>query len=85
MGAHVLAVKAMGGLCKPRAAFALGKALKEEVGSPAHFHTLDTSGIVGASAQSDPKSSATSAIRRSVTPSYVETRVSIRLPERQHQ
>jgi pyruvate carboxylase len=49
MGAHVLAIKDMGGLCQPRAAAVLVKALKEEVGLPIHFHTHDTSGIAAAS------------------------------------
>jgi pyruvate carboxylase len=49
MGAQVLAIKDMGGLCRPRAAAALVKALKEEVGLPIHFHTHDTSGIAAAS------------------------------------
>jgi pyruvate carboxylase len=49
MGAHVLAIKDMAGLCQPRAAAALVKALKEEVGLPVHFHTHDTSGIGAAS------------------------------------
>src|SRR5271170_6042415 len=49
MGAHVLAIKDMGGLCRPHAATALVKALKEEVGLPIHFHTHDTSGIAAAS------------------------------------
>src|SRR5580692_7980359 len=49
MGAHALAIKDMGGLCQPRAAAALVKALKEEVGLPVHFHTHDTSGIGAAS------------------------------------
>jgi len=49
MGAHVLAVKDMAGLCQPRAAFTLVKALKEEIGLPVHFHTHDTSGIAAAS------------------------------------
>jgi pyruvate carboxylase len=48
-GAHVLGVKDMAGLCKPSAAYALVKALKEEVGLPVHFHTHDTSGIAAAS------------------------------------
>jgi len=39
----------MAGLCRPRAAYALVKALKEEVGLPIHFHTHDTSGIAAAS------------------------------------
>ncbi len=45
MGAHVLAIKDMAGLCRPYAASALVKALKEEIGIPVHFHTHDTSGI----------------------------------------
>jgi len=49
MGAHVLAIKDMAGLCQPRAAAVLVKALKEEVGLPIHFHTHDTSGIASAS------------------------------------
>jgi pyruvate carboxylase len=49
MGAHVLAIKDMGGLCQPRAAAALVTALKQEVGLPLHFHTHDTSGIAAAS------------------------------------
>jgi pyruvate carboxylase len=49
MGAHVLAIKDMGGLCQPHAATALVKALKEETGLPLHFHTHDTSGIGAAS------------------------------------
>ena len=49
MGAHILAIKDMAGLCKPAAASALVKALKEEIGIPIHFHTHDTSGISAAS------------------------------------
>jgi pyruvate carboxylase len=49
MGAHILAIKDMAGLCKPAAASALVKALKEEIGIPIHFHTHDTSGIAAAS------------------------------------
>jgi pyruvate carboxylase len=49
MGAHVLGIKDMAGLCQPRAAATLVKALKEEVGLPIHFHTHDTSGIGAAS------------------------------------
>ncbi|HEX8341021.1 MAG TPA: pyruvate carboxylase [Tepidisphaeraceae bacterium] len=45
MGAHMLAIKDMAGLCKPYAAHALVKALKNEIGIPIHFHTHDTSGI----------------------------------------
>jgi len=48
-GAHVLAIKDMAGVCRPRAAATLVKALREEVGLPLHFHTHDTSGIAAAS------------------------------------
>jgi pyruvate carboxylase len=48
-GAHILAIKDMGGLCKPSAARQLVAALKNEVGLPIHFHTHDTSGISAAS------------------------------------
>ena len=49
-GAHVLCIKDMGGLVKPRAASELIKALKNEIGLPIHFHTHDTGGISAASA-----------------------------------
>ena len=49
MGAHILAIKDMAGLCKPYAAQQLVKALKSEIGIPIHFHTHDTSGVQGAS------------------------------------
>ncbi len=49
MGAHILAIKDMAGLCKPFAAYTLIKALREEIGLPIHFHTHDTSGINAAS------------------------------------
>ncbi|MGH9558971.1 MAG: pyruvate carboxylase, partial [Bryobacteraceae bacterium] len=45
MGAHILCIKDMAGLCKPYAAYRLFTALKEEIGIPVHFHTHDTSGI----------------------------------------
>src|SRR5580693_9074541 len=45
MGTHILAIKDMAGLCKPYAAHALVKALREEVDVPIHFHTHDTSGV----------------------------------------
>ena len=48
-GAHVLGIKDMAGVCRPRAARALVTALREEVGLPIHFHTHDTSGIAAAS------------------------------------
>jgi pyruvate carboxylase len=45
MGTHILGIKDMAGLCKPYAAYALVKALRDEVDVPIHFHTHDTSGI----------------------------------------
>jgi pyruvate carboxylase len=45
MGAHILAIKDMAGLCKPMAARKLVTALKQEIGIPIHFHTHDTSGL----------------------------------------
>ncbi len=48
-GAHILGIKDMAGVCKPRAARELVRALKLEIGLPIHFHTHDTSGIAAAS------------------------------------
>jgi pyruvate carboxylase len=48
MGAHILAIKDMAGLCKPLAARQLVQALKQELGIPIHFHTHDTAGIQAA-------------------------------------
>jgi pyruvate carboxylase len=48
-GVHVLGIKDMAGVCRPRAVATLVKALKEETGLPVHFHTHDTSGIAAAS------------------------------------
>lgn len=48
-GAHILAIKDMAGVCRPRAARELVRTLKQEVGLPIHFHTHDTSGIAAAS------------------------------------
>ncbi|MCB9384652.1 MAG: pyruvate carboxylase [Bryobacterales bacterium] len=45
MGAHILGIKDMAGLCRPYAAFELVRALKQEVGLPIHFHTHDSSGL----------------------------------------
>src|SRR4030095_10241058 len=45
MGTHILGIKYMAGLCRPYAAYALVKALRDEVDVPIHFHTHDTSGI----------------------------------------
>ncbi|MGQ0794262.1 MAG: pyruvate carboxylase [Deltaproteobacteria bacterium] len=44
MGAHIIAIKDMAGLCKPYAAEKLVRAIKEECGVPIHFHTHATSG-----------------------------------------
>jgi len=49
MGAHMLAIKDMAGLCKPHAARQLVRALKQEIGIPIHFHTHDTAGTQAAS------------------------------------
>ncbi|MGE0537270.1 MAG: pyruvate carboxylase [Pirellulales bacterium] len=49
MGAHLLAIKDMAGLCKPYAAELLVRTLKQEVGIPVHFHTHDTAGVQAAS------------------------------------
>ncbi len=48
MGAHILAIKDMAGLCKPSAAAKLVRTLRDEVGIPIHFHTHDTAGIQAA-------------------------------------
>ncbi|MEO8495512.1 MAG: pyruvate carboxylase, partial [Planctomycetota bacterium] len=49
MGAHILAIKDMAGLCKPYAAELLVKTLRQEIGIPIHFHTHDTAGVQAAS------------------------------------
>jgi pyruvate carboxylase len=49
MGAQLLAIKDMAGLCKPAAAKMLVKALREEISIPIHFHTHDTAGTQVAS------------------------------------
>ncbi len=48
LGAHILAIKDMAGLCKPYAAEKLIRTLKQEVGLPIHFHTHDTAGVQAA-------------------------------------
>jgi len=48
MGAHILAIKDMAGLCRPYAAQKLVKALRNEVDLPIHFHTHDTAGAQAA-------------------------------------
>ncbi|MDA1312264.1 MAG: pyruvate carboxylase [Acidobacteria bacterium] len=45
MGAHILGIKDMAGLCKPYAAFELVQELKREIRIPIHFHTHDSSGL----------------------------------------
>ncbi len=47
-GAHLLAIKDMAGLLKPKAAVTLIRALREEIGIPIHLHTHDTAGIQAA-------------------------------------
>jgi pyruvate carboxylase len=49
MGAHVLAIKDMAGLCRPYAAKRLVETLRNEIDVPIHFHTHDTSGLNAAS------------------------------------
>ncbi|MBX9677120.1 MAG: pyruvate carboxylase [Gemmataceae bacterium] len=44
LGATILGIKDMAGLCKPEAARRLVKALKQEIGIPIHFHTHDAAG-----------------------------------------
>jgi pyruvate carboxylase len=49
MGAHMLAIKDMAGLCKPGAARLLVATLRQEIDIPVHFHTHDTAGIQASS------------------------------------
>ncbi len=44
-GCHILAIKDMAGLLKPKAATVLIEALRAETSLPIHFHTHDTSGL----------------------------------------
>ncbi len=44
LGAHILGIKDMAGLCKPLAARKLIRTLKQEIGIPIHFHTHDSAG-----------------------------------------
>jgi pyruvate carboxylase len=44
MGANLLGIKDMAGVCKPYAAKLLVKTLRQEVGIPIHFHTHDATG-----------------------------------------
>ncbi len=48
-GAHILGIKDMAGLLKPKAAQLLIETLKQEISLPIHFHTHDTSGASAAS------------------------------------
>ena len=45
MGAHMLGIKDMAGLCRPYAGYELVKVLRAELGLPVHFHTHDSSGL----------------------------------------
>jgi len=44
LGANLLAIKDMAGVCKPHAAQLLVRTLKSEIGIPIHFHTHDSAG-----------------------------------------
>ncbi len=44
LGANLLAIKDMAGICKPYAAQLLVRTLKQEIGIPIHFHTHDSTG-----------------------------------------
>lgn len=44
LGATMLGIKDMAGLCKPYAAQKLVRAVKQEIGIPIHFHTHDSAG-----------------------------------------
>lgn len=44
LGAHIIAIKDMAGLLKPKAAYRLISELKDAVSIPIHLHTHDTSG-----------------------------------------
>jgi len=44
LGANLLGIKDMAGLCKPQAAQLLVRTLRQEVGIPIHFHTHDSAG-----------------------------------------
>ena len=48
MGAHILVIKDMAGLCKPYAAERLTRALRQETDLPIHFHTHDAAGVQAA-------------------------------------
>jgi pyruvate carboxylase len=44
LGANLLAIKDMAGVCKPHAARLLIRTFKQEIGIPVHFHTHDSAG-----------------------------------------
>jgi pyruvate carboxylase len=44
LGANLLGIKDMAGLCKPYAAKLLVRTLRQEIGIPIHFHTHDSAG-----------------------------------------
>jgi len=44
MGANILGIKDMAGVCKPQAARQLVRALRQEIDIPIHFHTHDSAG-----------------------------------------
>src|SRR5262249_4820615 len=44
LGANLLCIKDMAGICRPHAAKLLVKTLKQEIGIPIHFHTHDCAG-----------------------------------------
>jgi pyruvate carboxylase len=44
LGANILGIKDMAGLCKPYAARQLIRTLRQEIGIPIHFHTHDSAG-----------------------------------------
>ena len=45
LGAQIIGIKDMAGVCKPQAISVLVKAIKNETHLPVHFHTHDTGGI----------------------------------------
>ncbi|MAT70973.1 MAG: pyruvate carboxylase [Planctomycetaceae bacterium] len=49
LGANILAIKDMAGLCKPHAAALLVETLRNETDLPIHFHTHDTGGVQASS------------------------------------
>jgi len=70
-GAHIIAIKDMGGLMKPNAAKQLFPALREATDLPVHFHTHDTSGISAATVPWAPSSPPYAA--KNATPALIST------------